>query len=173
MDTYDDEPQRGDAGGAEGGGGVKWLNSGSDPTTDVIIGCALHVHRTLGPGLLESVYLECLAIELSEAGLPFRREVPLSMRYRGRDISVRYRLDLVAAESVVVEVKSVERLLPLHRAQLLTYLRLGEYSRGLLINFGVMRLKDGIQRVVNGWVPVPGLTKPQRGSAEPAEGRGG
>ena len=112
---------------------------------------------------MESAYAECLAIELHEAGLPFQREVPLRMRYRGRDVPVHYKLDLVVAGSVVVEVKSVERLMPLHRAQLLTYLRLGNYSRGLLVNFGMVRLQQGIQRVVNGWVAPPGLVEPQRG----------
>ena len=98
---------------------------------------------------------------------------------------MRYRLDLVVASSVVVEVKSLERLSPLHRAQLLTYLRLGDYSRGLLINFGMFRLREGIQRVVNGWVAPVGLLEPQRGNplqrgntpqrggAEYAEDRGG
>jgi GxxExxY protein len=176
----DDQSQRGDgqklerggAGSAEGRGVIKWLNSRSDPVTDAIIACALRVHRALGPGLLESAYAECLAIELSESGLSFQREVPLLVRYREQLVSVRYRLDLIVESSVVVEVKSLERLIPLHRAQLLTYLRLGDYSRGLLINFGALRLVDGIQRVVNGWVAPPGLERQREGAQQPQRGGG-
>jgi GxxExxY protein len=129
----------------------KLLNNQSEPLTGAIIGCALHVHRTLGPGLLESAYCECLAIELSDAGIPFAREVPLEISYRGKRVPVQYRLDLIVGGRVVVEVKSVDKVAPIHRAQLLSYLRLGGYRRGLLINFGSEVLRDGIHRIMNGW----------------------
>jgi GxxExxY protein len=135
---------------------TEWLNGTSDPVTDRVIGAACVVHTALGPGLLESVYLECLSIELDDRGIPFEREVALDLRYRGRSIPVRYRLDLVVASAVVVEAKSVERVLPVHKAQLLTYLRLSGCTRGLLINFAEQRLKNGITRVVNRWVDPPG-----------------
>jgi GxxExxY protein len=124
-----------------------------DSDTRAIIAAALEVHRQLGPGLLESAYRECLARELVIRGLPFQREMPLEILYRGAVLPLHYRLDLVVAGSIVVEVKSLERILPVHPAQLLTYLRISGYSRGLLINFNVARLAHGIRRVVNGWLP--------------------
>jgi len=112
---------------------------------------SLRVHTALGPGLLESAYSESLVVELSENGLEFEREVPLKVHYHGRALPVGYRLDLVVRRAVVVEVKSVDKLAPVHSAQLLSYLRLGGYDRGLLLNFGEFRLRDGIKRIVNGW----------------------
>jgi GxxExxY protein len=128
-------------------------NDARDQETRAVIRAALEVHKRLGPGLLESAYVECLARELSLWRIPFEREVPLEIWYRSAPVAVRYRLDLVVRGDIVVEAKSLERLLPVHPAQLLTYLRLGGYSRGLLINFNVPRLSDGIRRVVNGWSP--------------------
>ena len=115
-----------------------------------VLGCALTVHRALGPGLLESAYEACLAHELHKAGLVFERQLTLPLIYDGMRIEAGYRLDLLVANSVVIEVKSVETLLGVHRAQLLSYLRLGGYRLGYLLNFNVRLLKDGISRVVNG-----------------------
>jgi GxxExxY protein len=116
--------------------------------TDQVIGCAIAVHRALGPGLLESAYMRCLCRELEIRGLPFEREVPLPVVYRDVVLECGYRLDLLVAKTVVVEVKSIEALAPIHDAQLLTYMRLGGWSVGLLINFNVPLLKDGIRRRV-------------------------
>jgi GxxExxY protein len=124
-----------------------------DRQTERIIAAAIEVHAHLGPGLLESAYVECLAMELSARGIQFRREVPLPIHYRGMVISVRYRLDLLVYGDIVVECKSVERVAEVHKAQLLTYLRLGGWSRGLLVNFNSAHVVDGIHRVVNRWSP--------------------
>ena len=116
--------------------------------TRTIIGAAIDVHRALGPGLLESAYEECLCRELSLRGLAFRRQYPLPVDYKGTRLDCGYRLDLLVGEAVVVEVKAVERLLPVHQAQLLSYLKLGRWKVGLLINFNVPVLKQGIKRMV-------------------------
>jgi GxxExxY protein len=113
-----------------------------------IIGAAIEVHRTLGPGLLESSYQECLCRELLVRGVPFEREKPLPLEYKGIRLECGYRIDILVAGLVVVEVKSVEALAPIHDAQLLTYLRLGGWKIGLLINFNVVLLKNGIHRRV-------------------------
>lgn len=126
-----------------------------DPVTKAIIACAIKVHRALGPGLLESAYQACLAHELTRTGLGVERELPLPVRYEGLDLPCGYRLDLVVDHQVIVEVKAVERVLPIHEAQLMTYLRLSCIPRGLLINFHVALLKHGITRRV--------LTKPEFG----------
>jgi len=116
--------------------------------TQEVIGAAIAVHRALGPGLLESAYQECLCQELALRGIPFERQVPLPLEYRG--IRCGYRLDLLVASAVVVEIKSIEAIAAIHEAQLLTYLRLGGWSVGLLMNFNVVVLKDGIRRKVLG-----------------------
>jgi GxxExxY protein len=116
--------------------------------THAIIGAAMEIHRNLGPGLLESAYEECLCHELTLRGIPFQRQVPLPLEYKGVRLEQGYRLDLVVAEIVVVEVKAVEIIHPVYEAQLLTYLRLGGFQVGLLINFNVPLLKDGIRRKV-------------------------
>lgn len=116
--------------------------------TQKIIGAAIEVHRKLGPGLLESAYQECLCRELAIRGLGFQRERALPVEYKGIRLDCGYRLDLLVEGLVVVEVKSVELLAPVHDAQLLTYLRLGDWTVGLLINFNVPVLKDGIRRRV-------------------------
>jgi len=113
-----------------------------------IIQAAIEVHRHLGPGLLESAYEECLCYELSKMGLSFKRQQSLPVEYKGIKLDCGYRLDLVVEEKVIVEVKSVEKLLPIHQAQLLTYLRLSGLKLGLLINFNSALLKDGIKRMV-------------------------
>ncbi len=116
--------------------------------TEAIIGAAIKVHRTLGPGLLESAYQECLCRELSLREIPFQREVALPVCYEGVLLDCGYRLDLVVADSVIVELKALDHLMPVHEAQLLTYLKLSGKRVGLLINFNVPLLKDGILRRV-------------------------
>ncbi|MBA3442349.1 MAG: GxxExxY protein [Pyrinomonadaceae bacterium] len=116
-----------------------------------VIGAAMEVHRAFSPGLLESAYHECLCRELTVRDIPFERERPLPVDYRGVRLESGYRLDLLVASSVVVEVKSVEALAPIHEAQLMTYLRLGGWRVGLLINFNVSMLKDGIRRKIMGY----------------------
>ena len=116
--------------------------------THRVIGLAIDVHKELGPGLFESVYEECLCFELAEAGLDFRRQVTVPIRYRGRSLEAGFRADIVVAQELILEIKSVEALMPKHEAQLLTYLRLSEYRIGLLINFNVLRLVDGLRRCI-------------------------
>jgi GxxExxY protein len=118
--------------------------------TREIIGAGIAVHRELGPGLLESAYQQCMRQELTLRGIPFRREVPIPPEYRGNRLECGFRLDLLVANTVVVEVKAIEALAPIHEAQLLTYLRLGGWNVGLLMNFNVVVLKDGIRRRVLG-----------------------
>ncbi len=116
----------------------------------LVVDSAIKVHSALGPGLLESAYRACLAHELEMRGLDVSQEKPLPIRYKGAEISVGYRIDLVLNQKVIVELKAVERLLPIHTAQLLSYLKLSGCKLGFLINFNVLHLKDGIKRVVNG-----------------------
>jgi GxxExxY protein len=116
--------------------------------TRSIIGAAIEVHRQLGPGLLESAYHECLARELVVRRIPFQRERPLPLEYKGIRLDCGYRIDLLVASSVVVEVKAIEAIAPVHEAQLLTYLRLGGWQVGLLINFNLAILRNGIRRRV-------------------------
>ena len=116
--------------------------------TGVVIGAAIEVHKALGPGLLESSYEECLCHELGLRGVAFARQVELPISYKGAALSCGYRLDLVVADALVVELKALERILPVHEAQLLTYLRLSQKRVGLLINFNVPSLKQGILRKV-------------------------
>ncbi len=118
--------------------------------TQRIIGAAIDVHRALGPGLLESAYVHCLCHELALRRIPFQSEVPVPVVYKGERLDCGYRLDLLVADCVVVEAKSVEALQPIHEAQLLTYLRLGGWQLGLLINFNERMLRDGIRRLVLG-----------------------
>jgi GxxExxY protein len=117
--------------------------------TDAIIGAAIKVHRELGPGLLHSAYLPCLTQELVTDGRKVEVEKPISLRYGGETVDCAFRADLVIDDQVIVEVKCVETFAPVHRAQMLTYLRLSGCPVGLLINFNVTVLKDGIRRVVN------------------------
>lgn len=121
------------------------------PDADVtreIIGAAIEVHRELGPGLLESAYQACLAYELEMRNLPFEREKPIYIKYKKRQIDCAYQLDFVINNHVVVELKSVETILPVHEAQILTYLKLTKCRIGLLINFNVAVLTKGIRRFV-------------------------
>ena len=116
--------------------------------TREILAAATEVHKALGPGLLESAYEECLCHELSLRGLAFTRQVPLPVAYKGVKLDCGYRLDIVVDDQVILELKSVEAVSPLHKAQLLTYLRLSGKRVGLLLNFNVALLKDGITRLV-------------------------
>lgn len=117
--------------------------------TEKIIGCAIEVHRSLGPGLLESAYEECLCYELSQIGLKFQRQVPLPVIYKGVKLDCGYRMDLVVDNLVIVEIKAVERIIPVHEAQLLSYLKLANKPIGLLMNFHVSVLKNGLKRIRN------------------------
>lgn len=117
--------------------------------TEKIIGCAIEVHKGLGPGLLESAYEECLCYELNRIGLKFARQVPLPVIYKGVKLDCSYRMDIVVENSVIVEVKAVENLIPVHDAQLLSYLKLYDKKVGLLMNFHVPILKKGLKRIVN------------------------
>ena len=115
-----------------------------------IVDAAYHVHKTLGPGLLESAYEAALRYELSQRGLAFACQRPVPLIYNGVHLDMGFRLDLIVEEKVIVEIKSVEQLHPVHGKQLLTYLRLAEKRLGLLINFNTTLIKDGISRIVNG-----------------------
>jgi GxxExxY protein len=115
-----------------------------------IIGAAIKVHSVVGPGLLESAYETCLLYELEKQGLPVRRQVMIPIRYEDLTIDNGYRVDLLVDEQVLVELKAVEAILPVHRGQLLSYLRLGGFRLGYLLNFNVARMRDGIVRMVNG-----------------------
>ena len=117
--------------------------------TETVIGCAIEIHRALGPGLLESAYEDCLCYELKEAKLSFRRQVLLPLNYKGVKLESGYIMDVVAEDLIVIELKTVERILPVHEAQLITYLKLSGHSVGLLVNFNVALMKSGIRRLVN------------------------
>ena len=115
-----------------------------------VIGMCIEVHRVLGPGLLESAYEAALAYELATAGIPFQKQIDLPLDYKGVKLDCGYRLDFIIAEDLILELKAVQEILPVHKAQLLTYLKLNQKPLGLLINFNVPLLKDGVQRVVIG-----------------------
>jgi GxxExxY protein len=113
-----------------------------------VIGLAIDVHRQLGPGLLESVYEECLCFELKHAGMAYGRQVPLALAYKKVRLECGYRMDVVVERQLIVEIKAVEQLLPIHEAQMLTYLRLSGHRVALLMNFNSVALKDGLRRFV-------------------------
>jgi GxxExxY protein len=144
----------GGEGGEFGGGGRGGRGDRGGPTastselTGIIVDAGLKVHRTLGPGLLESVYEECLAHELARRSLNVQRQVWLPVEYEGIRLPSGYRLDLVVEDDVIIEIKAIDAFSKIHRAQLLTYLRLSGLSVGLLINFNVELFKDGVRRVV-------------------------
>ena len=119
-----------------------------DELSNQVIGCALEVHRNLGPGLLESTYEQCLAYELKAAGMRFKLQHPLPVEYKNIKLDCGYRIDVFIEDRIIVELKSVDKILPIHQAQLLTYMKLSNISIGLLINFNVKYLKDGIKRMV-------------------------
>jgi len=134
---------------AEGAETSRSLND----VTNLVIGAAIEVHRHLGPGLLESAYEECLCYELSQAGLCFRRQVSIPVQYKGLKLDCDFRVDLIVEDAVIVELKTVDQLAPIHTAQLLTYLKATNKPLGLIINFNVPVLKQGLKRVVNHYVP--------------------
>ena len=117
-------------------------------TTEAVIGAAIEVHRHLGPGLLESAYEECLCEELLLRKIPFKRQIVLPVTYKSKKLDIGYRVDLLVNDEVVVELKTVESILPIHEAQTLTYMRLGGWTVGLILNFNVTILKNGIKRLV-------------------------
>jgi GxxExxY protein len=121
-----------------------------DEITESVIGAAIAVHRALGPGLLESAYEACLAYELVDRGLSVERQKAVPVVYRGVKLDCGYRIDLLVQEKVIVELKAIERFEPIHIAQVLSYLKLSGCNVGLLINFNVKVLKDGIRRLING-----------------------
>jgi GxxExxY protein len=133
--------------------------------TSTIIGSAIRVHRATGPGLLESVYSPCLVFELRESGLSVALQYPIPLVYHGIRLDAGYRADMVVDDTVLVELKSVESLAPIHTAQMLTYLKLSSKPVGLLINFNVPVLKDGVKRVLN-----PEMMKNERALAEAPDG---
>ena len=123
--------------------GVPW-----DIMTDKVIGLAIDVHRELGPGLLESAYEECLAYELSGHGIGFIRQAPISLSYKSTWLECGFRADFIIEDELILELKAVEKMLPIHSAQVITYLRLTGIRTGLLVNFNTRVLKDGIRRMV-------------------------
>jgi GxxExxY protein len=122
----------------------------ADGLSREIIGTGIEVHKRLGPGLLESAYEECLCCELGLRGIEFKRQLPLPVIYKGQRLDCGYRLDMLVEDLVIIEVKAIEEIAPIHEAQLLTYLRLRNSWLGLIMNFNVLMLKDGIRRLVNG-----------------------
>lgn len=124
------------------------LNTTPDPLSERVIGAAVEVHRHLGPGLLESVYLAAMECELLARGMNFASELPLPVRYKGAELDGVLRIDLLVEQDLVVELKAVEAILPVHCSQTLTYLRVGNFGRGLLINFNVTKLVNGVRRFV-------------------------
>ena len=118
--------------------------------TNEIIGSAIEVHRNLGPGLLESTYEECMAFELQERDLTVERQLELPVLYKGNQLEQNYRIDLLVNNQVIIELKSIKKIEPIHDAQLLTYLKLANKKYGLLLNFNVQIMKQGIKRLLNG-----------------------
>jgi len=116
--------------------------------TDRVIGCAIEVHRCLGPGLLESAYAQCLAHELTHGGIAFEREKAVGIAYKGTQIDCGFRLDMLVEACLIVELKAVDRLQSIHRAQLLTYMKMTKVRVGLLVNFNCRVLRDGLVRLV-------------------------
>jgi GxxExxY protein len=142
---------------AEESGGLE-----GEALTEVILGCAIKVQRTLGPGLLESAYEACLAHELERAGLQVQRQAPLGIHYEGLEIPVAFRMDLLVENEIVLELKAVEHLTDFHEAQLLTYLRCASKRLGFLLNFWRWPLKEGgIKRILNSRVPPLSSAPPQ------------
>ncbi|MBZ0118302.1 MAG: GxxExxY protein [Sandaracinaceae bacterium] len=143
--------------------------------TEQIIGAAIAVHRELGPGLLESTYEACLACELSHRDLKVERQKPLPVQYRGLQVDCGYRVDLLVDDQVIVELKTVASVLPIHEAQILTYLKLSQLRVGLILNFNVRLMKEGIHRFLSGAsksapsvLSVPSVVQIPKGSDPPA-----
>ena len=117
--------------------------------TEKVIGCAIEVHKAIGPGLLESAYEECLCYELAQNGLEFERQVPLPVVFKGVKLDCGYKLDIIVENTVIIELKAVDRIIAIHEAQLLSYLRMLDLRVGLILNFHSSVLKQGIRRIVN------------------------
>lgn len=128
---------------------IEAITSQINKLTEKIIGCAIEVHSAIGPGLLESAYEECLCYELAQRGIKFERQVPLPISYKNVKLDCGYKMDLVVEGLIIIEIKAVERVIPVHEAQLLSYLKLYDKKIGLLLNFHVPRLRDGIKRIAN------------------------
>ena len=140
--------------------------------TEKIIGAAIEVHRHLGPGLLESAYEECLCYELNRLGLRFERQVHMPIFYKGIKLESAYKMDLMVQETVIVEIKAIKGTIPVHAAQLLTYLKSANKRVGLLINFNVPILKDGLKRVVNRYQDVSQTPESPRLSVSASKSKG-
>ncbi|HIL73717.1 MAG TPA: GxxExxY protein [Verrucomicrobia bacterium] len=119
-----------------------------DTLSNQVIGCAIEVHRELGPGLLESTYEQCLAHELALSGIQFERQKQLPVEYKGQLIDCEYRIDLLVADQLILELKCVDKFSPIHQAQLMTYMKLAKIKTGILVNFNVTLLKNGLKRIV-------------------------
>lgn len=117
--------------------------------TEKIIGCAIEVHKAIGPGSLESAYEECLCYELAQNGLKFERQIPLPVVYKGVKLDCGYKLDVIVEDTIIIELKAVDRIIAIHEAQLLSYLRMLDLRVGLILNFHSSVLKEGIKRIVN------------------------
>lgn len=155
---------------AEQAEGTRALRTSAlDRLTQQIIGAAIDVHRHTGPGLMESAYEECLCYELSQLGLGFKRQVPLPLSYKGSKLDCGYKMDIVVEDAVILELKTVDDLLPVHTAQLLTYLKLSGKKVGLLMNFNEPVLKKGIKRLVNHFQDASEVRVPSAGSATELE----
>ena len=137
----------------ERNGGQGWTMERINALTESVIGVAIEVHRLLGPGLLESVYEKALCRELTLRQIPFEQQVQVPLDYKGESLDAHLRLDLVINRTLILELKAVDHLLPIHEAQLLTYLKLSNLPVGLLLNFYETRLKDGLKRLLRGHHP--------------------
>ncbi|MEM7681005.1 MAG: GxxExxY protein [Planctomycetota bacterium] len=126
----------------------KGTETQSDELSRAVLGCAIEVHRELGPGLLESAYEACLVWEIEQAGLACQRQLSLPVHYKGQSLDVGYRVDLVVEDRLILELRTVDTILPVHEAQLLTYMKLTGFSTGLILNFKTALLRDGIKRMV-------------------------
>ena len=124
------------------------LPSDLEDLATALVDSAFKVHQTLGPGLLESVYESCVGIELTRRGISYEKQAPMPLVYEGVNVNGGFRLDLLVEKSVVMEIKAVEKLLPIHQSQVLTYLRLANLRLGLLVNFNVLMFKEGVKRIV-------------------------
>jgi len=124
-------------------------NTHINELTEKIIGAAIEVHKNLGPGLLESVYEECLCYELEQIGLRFQRQLSIPVKYKEIQLDIGYRLEIIIEDEVIIELKTVEKITPLHEAQLLTYLKITDKEVGLIMNFNSALLKNGIKRMIN------------------------
>jgi GxxExxY protein len=157
------KPERAEEAETHGMPRASW--SAENVLTDKIIGAAIEVHRHLGPGLLEAVYEECLCYELSQMGLKFQRQVHLPIHYKGVKFDSAYKMDLVVEDAIVIEIKATEEMLPVHAAQLLTYLKSSNKRVGLLINFNVPILRNGLKRIVNHYAGPQPTTRVSASSA--------